>query len=98
MAEYKQIDTNIVEEVTTVVDTDDDGNVVGQHEETITKEVPVMGMVYRDMTAEEEAEQLRLQAEMPAPMPTTDERIAELEAQNEMLTECLIELADIIYA
>lgn len=27
-----------------------------------------------------------------------DEKIAELEAQNEMLTECLMELADIIYA
>lgn len=37
----------------------------------------------------------------PENMPqekTDKERIAELEAQNEMLTECLFELADIIYA
>lgn len=32
------------------------------------------------------------------PVKTDKERIEELEAQNEMLTECLFELADIIYA
>lgn len=31
-------------------------------------------------------------------VPTIDEKINVLEAQNEMLTECLIELANIIYA
>lgn len=46
----------------------------------------------------------RTQAEMdadyvaPTSIPTADERIAELEAQNEMLLECLLELSEIIYA
>ena len=35
--------------------------------------------VYRDMTAAEMAELERLQAEMPAPEPTAEERLAALE-------------------
>lgn len=30
--------------------------------------------------------------------PAADDRIAELEAQNEMLLECLLEISEIIYA
>ena len=30
--------------------------------------------------------------------PTTDERIAQLEAQNETLLECLLEMSEIVYA
>lgn len=32
------------------------------------------------------------------PKQTDEERIKELEEQNSMLTECILELADIIYA
>lgn len=54
--------------------------------------------VSRDMTAEEEAEYRRQQEEIPEPEPTTEERIAELESQNQMLTQCLMEMSQIVYA
>ena len=34
----------------------------------------------------------------PEPEPTPEERIAELEAQNTMLMECVLEMSEIIYA
>ena len=34
----------------------------------------------------------------PVPVPTAEERLAELEAQNEMLLECILEMSEIIYA
>lgn len=43
------------------------------------------GVVYRDATAEEIAEIERQQAEMPAPDPTPDERIAGLEEALELI-------------
>lgn len=86
IAEYKQIDTEIVENVILVDDVDENGEVTGQHEEVVTKEIPVMGMVYRDMTEEEEAEHERLQAEMPEPEPTLEEKYQQLEEKiNEIL-------------
>lgn len=51
IAEYKQIDTKLVEE--TVTSIDENGN---ELTETITREIPIMGMVYRDMTEEEMAQ------------------------------------------
>lgn len=53
---------------------------------------------YVELTPEEVAELERQQAEVPAPEPTPEERISELEAQNQMLTECLIEMSQIVYA
>ena len=55
-------------------------------------------MCYRDATPEEIAEFERQQALMPAPEPSPEERIAELEAQNQMLTQCLMEMSQIVYA
>lgn len=64
IAEYKQINTRY-EDITTVVDDfDEQGAIIGQHEETVTKAVPVMGMVYRDTTPEEIAERECMQREM----------------------------------
>ncbi|MCI6267411.1 MAG: hypothetical protein MR637_02120 [Clostridiales bacterium] len=34
----------------------------------------------------------------PEPKPSTDERVAQLEAQNEALLECLLEMSEIVYA
>lgn len=53
---------------------------------------------YVELTPEEVAELERQQAEVPAPEPTPEQRISELEAQNQMLTECLIEMSQIVYA
>ena len=35
---------------------------------------------------------------VPEPKPTTEERVAQLEAQNEALLECLLEMSEIVYA
>ena len=50
------------------------------------------------MTDEEVSEFERMQAEMPEPEPSPEERLAELEAQNQMLTQCLMEMSQIVYA
>lgn len=60
IAEYKQVDTNTITEQVPILD--EEGMETGEFE-TVTREVPVMQMVYRDMTAEEEAEALAQQAE-----------------------------------
>lgn len=52
----------------------------------------------REMTAEEVAEMEAQQAEFAKPEPTPEERLAELEAQNQMLTQCLMEMSQIVYA
>ena len=54
--------------------------------------------VIRDMSPEEIAELNRQQAEVPESEPTPDDRIARLEAQNQVLTECLMEMSQIVYA
>lgn len=54
--------------------------------------------VIRPTSPEEIAELSRQQAEAPEPVPTPDDRIAELEAQNQVLTECLMEMSQIVYA
>ena len=95
IAEYKQVDTK-TEECTVTIPTeyDNEGKLITEeHEETRTREVPVMGMVYRDMTAEEIAEAERLQAEMPEPEPTPEERLNTLETTTD---DIVLMLADII--
>lgn len=100
IAEYKQISSRTEQRVIHHDDVwDDNGNIVARAwDETVEVQVPVMGMAYRDATPEEIAEFERQQAELPEPGPTPDERIAQLEAQNQMLTECLMEMSKIVYA
>ena len=57
----------------------------------------VNGMIVA-MTAEEIAERNAALAEMPPAPPTDADRIAALEEQNEMLTECILELSELLYA
>lgn len=45
--------------------------------------------VTREMTAEEIAEMERMQAEMPTPEPTPEERLSALETENAHLKEAL---------
>lgn len=63
ICELVQTGTKQITNTVMVYDYDQDGNIIGQHEETVTKEEPVMETVYRDMTPEEEAEALAQQAE-----------------------------------
>ena len=55
------------------------------------EEIPIQ--IYVPYTQEELD---RMEAERNK--PTTDERIAQLEAQNETLLECLLEMSEIVYA
>lgn len=100
IAEYKQVSARAEQRVIHH-DTlwDDNGNIVANAwDETVEVQVPVMGMVYRDATPQEITEFERQQAELPEPEPSTEERLAELEAQNQMLTQCLMEMSQIVYA
>lgn len=89
IAEYKQISSEEITSTILVDDLNDDGEVIGQHEETIVKTVPVMGMVYRDATPEEEAEAARQQAEFEEyeanREPTIDERMTRSEERTDVL-------------
>lgn len=90
IAEYKQTGTETVEMFELVLD--EDGNETGEVR-TITREVPIMSMVYRDMTPDEEAEALAQQAEWDGyeqtrPL-TPDERMDAIE-------DALVELAEIL--
>lgn len=102
VAEYKQIDTRTETYTVTVpAEYDEEGNIISEeHEETHTREVPVMGMVYRDMTAEEIAEAERLQAEMPEPQPTEEERLDKVEQRTDTLEsatdDLVLMMADLI--
>lgn len=95
IAEYKQIDTKTEEYTVTIPpEYDNEGKLITEeHEETRTREVPVMGMIYRDMTAEEIAEVEKLQAEMPEPEPTPEERLNTLETTTD---DIVLMLADLI--
>lgn len=90
IAEYKQIDTEREIRSRVVQINTTDGETVGERIEQYEVEVPIMGMVYRDATAEEIAEAERMAAEMPTePVDETAQRIADLE-------DALIELASIL--
>ena len=95
IAEYKHIDPKTDEYTVTIpAEYDDEGNItIEEHEEIRTREIPVMGMVYRDMTPEEIAEAEKLQAEMPEPELTPGERLDTLETTTD---DIVLMLADII--
>lgn len=102
VAEYKQ--TGIRTESYTVTvppEYDEEGNIISEeHEETRTRDVPVMGMVYRDMTAEEIAEMEKIQTEMPEPQPTAEERLDKVEQRTDTLEsatdDLVLTMADLI--
>lgn len=95
IAEYKQVTTNIIfENIPHPAEYDEIGELVREAwDETIEKQVPVMGTVYRDATPEEIAEFERQQAELPAPEPTTEERVDNLEATTD---DIILMMADLI--
>lgn len=95
IAEYKQVDTKY-ENVTNMVDDyNEQGEIIGQHPETAIREIPVMGMVYRDATPEEIAEAERMQREMEEAEtnrePTVEERIEAQVMYTALMTDTLLE-------
>lgn len=95
IAEYKQVSTRTEQRVIHHDALwDDNGNIIaGEWDETVEVQVPVMGMVYRDATPEEEAEFERQQAELPEPEPTPEERLDALETTTD---DMILLMADLI--
>lgn len=91
-AEYKQIDER-TEEYTVTIPTkyDEEGNIISEeHEEIRTRTVPVMGMVYRDMTPEEEAE-YNNSIQNVIQEPTQEDRIEAQVLYTALMTDTLLE-------
>ena len=87
VTEYKQTGTRTESYTVTVPpEYDEEGNLISEeHEETRTREIPVMGMVYRDMTPEEIAELKKIQTELPEQQPTAEERLDKVEQRTDTL-------------
>lgn len=102
VSEYKQTGTRTESYTVTIpAEYDNEGKLITEeHEETRTREVPVMGMVYRDMTAEEIAELEKIQTEMPEPQPTAEERLDKVEQRTDTLEsatdDLVLMMADLI--
>ena len=93
IAEYKQTGTHTEEYTVTIpAEYDDEGMVITEeHEEVHTREVPEMGLVYRDMTAEELAEIEQMQSEVPEPEATAEDRIEAQVMYTALMTDTLLE-------
>lgn len=91
--EYKQTGTRTESYTVTVPsEYDEDGSLISEeHKETRTREVPVMGMVYRDMTPEEISELEKIQAELPEEQPTQQDRIEAQVMYTALMTDTLLE-------
>lgn len=93
IAEYKQTGERTEEYTVTIPDEyDEEGNiVVEEHEEIRTRNVPIMGMVYRDATAEEIAEMQKQQEQIPTEEPSQLDRIEAQTMYTALMTDTLIE-------
>lgn len=93
IAEYKQINTRTESYTVTIpAEYDNDGSLITEeHEEPRTREVPVMGMVYRDMTPEEITELEKIQTELPEEQPTQQDRIEAQVMYTALMTDTLLE-------
>ena len=102
IAEYKKIGIKTEEyKIIVPAEYDDEGKLITEeHEETRTREVPVMGMIYRDMTPEEIAELEKIQTEMPESQPTAEERLDKVEQRTDTLEsatdDLVLMMADLI--
>lgn len=93
IAEYKKIGIKTKEyKIIVPAEYDEKGNITSiEHEETRTKEVPVMGLVYRDMTPEEIAEMEKIQTELPQEEATQQDRIEAQVMYTALMTDTLLE-------
>lgn len=87
IAEYKQTGTRTEQQtIHHPAEYDEFGEITREPwDEVVTVEVPVMGVVYRDMTPEEIKEWEEQQSQLPHPTPTQEERIADLEGAFDIL-------------
>ena len=94
IAEYQQVSARTEQRVIHhAAEYAEDGSIVRDAwDETVDVQVPVMDMVYRDATPEEEAEFARQQAELPPPEPTPEERLDTLETTTDDIILMMAEL------
>lgn len=92
-AEYKQTGTRTESYTVTIpAEYNEEGNIISEeHEETRTREVPVMGVIYRDMTPEEIAELKKIRMELPEEQPTQQDRIEAQVMYTALMTDTLLE-------
>ena len=93
VAEYKQTGTRTESYTVTIPpEYDEEGNLISEeHEETRTKEVPIMGLVYRDMTNDELNELEKEKAELPQEEATQQDRIEAQVMYTALMTDTLLE-------
>lgn len=91
--EYKQTGTRTESYTVTIpAEYDEENNLISEeHEEIRTREVPVMGMVYRDMTPEEITELEKIQTELQEEQPTQQDRIEAQVIYTALMTDTLLE-------
>lgn len=92
IAEYKQVSMRTEQRIVYHDEIrDDNGNLVsGAWDETVEVEVPVMDMVYRDMTPEEEAE-YNNSIQNVVQEPTQEDRIEAQVLYTALMTDTLLE-------
>lgn len=93
IAEYKKIGIKTEEyKIIVPAEYDEKGNITSiEHEETRTKEVPVMGLVYRDMTNDELNELEKEKAELPQEEATQQDCIEAQVMYTALMTDTLLE-------
>ena len=90
-AEYKQIEKTEEYAVNIPAEYDEEGNVIAEeHTEIRTRTVPILEMVYRDMTPEEEAEYNNSIPNIPQE-PTQEDRIEAQVLYTALMTDTLLE-------
>lgn len=91
IAEYKQVSTRTEQQtIHHPAEYDEFGEIVREPwDEIVDVEVPVMGMVYRDMTPEEIKEWEEQQSQITPQPPTLDERVENLETRTDDTEEAL---------
>ena len=90
-AEYKQIEKTEEYAVNIPAEYDKEGNVIAEeHIEIRTRTVPILEMVYRDMTPEEEAEYNNSIPNIPQE-PTQEDRIEAQALYTALMTDTLLE-------
>lgn len=92
VAQLMQVSTKIERKTITVDDYGETGEIIGSHTEVVEEAIPIMGIVYRDMTPEEIAELERQQAEIPEPEPSPEERLDALEITTDDMILLMAEL------
>lgn len=93
IAEYKKIGIKTEEyKIIVPAEYDEKGNITSiEHEETRTKEVPIMRLVYRDMTNDELNELEKEKAELPQEEATQQDRIEAQVMYTALMTDTLLE-------